>query len=147
MSLASAPRQSSRLLRHVLRSPYSTTTTCLNQSRPAIPSSTPALLHQLRPASPSYSTQSSLQCRARPSSYRSSIQPQRCFSTSPSVSHGHLHTPKPGDERKVTFIDKDGDEHTFVVADGDNLLDIGTKIIIMIGSSSTLTLTQPSTSQ
>ncbi|KAL0258991.1 mitochondrial matrix iron-sulfur protein [Diplodia seriata] len=26
--------------------------------------------------------------------------------------------------RKVTFIDKDGDEHTFEVADGDNLLDI-----------------------
>ncbi|KAL1644476.1 mitochondrial matrix iron-sulfur protein [Diplodia intermedia] len=28
------------------------------------------------------------------------------------------------DRRKVTFIDKDGDEHTFEVADGDNLLDI-----------------------
>lgn len=26
--------------------------------------------------------------------------------------------------RKVTFIDKDGDEQTFEVADGDNLLDI-----------------------
>jgi ferredoxin len=26
--------------------------------------------------------------------------------------------------RKVTFIDKDGDSHTFEVADGDNLLDI-----------------------
>ena len=26
--------------------------------------------------------------------------------------------------RKVTFVDKEGDEHTFGVADGDNLLDI-----------------------
>jgi len=26
--------------------------------------------------------------------------------------------------RKVTFIDKEGQEHTFEVADGDNLLDI-----------------------
>ncbi|KAJ4377473.1 mitochondrial matrix iron-sulfur protein [Neocucurbitaria cava] len=26
--------------------------------------------------------------------------------------------------RKVTFIDKDGESHTFEVADGDNLLDI-----------------------
>ena len=26
--------------------------------------------------------------------------------------------------RKVTFIDRDGDSHTFEVADGDNLLDI-----------------------
>ncbi|KAK7713968.1 mitochondrial matrix iron-sulfur protein [Botryosphaeria dothidea] len=26
--------------------------------------------------------------------------------------------------RQVTFVDKDGDEHTFEVADGDNLLDI-----------------------
>jgi len=28
------------------------------------------------------------------------------------------------DRRKVTFIDKEGQEHTFEVADGDNLLDI-----------------------
>lgn len=26
--------------------------------------------------------------------------------------------------RRVTFVDKEGDEHTFEVADGDNLLDI-----------------------
>jgi hypothetical protein len=36
-----------------------------------------------------------------------------------------LDPPKPGEERKVTFIDKDGDEYTYEVADGDNLLDIG----------------------
>ena len=28
------------------------------------------------------------------------------------------------DRRRVTFIDKEGDKHTFEVADGDNLLDI-----------------------
>ncbi|KAF2436846.1 ferredoxin [Tothia fuscella] len=49
---------------------------------------------------------------------------RRKFSTTPIVSHGHIQKPKPGEERKITFIDKDGDEHTFEVADGDNLLDI-----------------------
>ncbi|EKG19132.1 Ferredoxin [Macrophomina phaseolina MS6] len=49
---------------------------------------------------------------------------RRKFSTTPAQQHGHLHTPKPGEERHVTFIDKDGDEQTFEVADGDNLLDI-----------------------
>ncbi|KAH0160381.1 hypothetical protein KCU67_g6753, partial [Aureobasidium melanogenum] len=48
----------------------------------------------------------------------------RPFSSSSSLLHAHLDPPKPGEERKVTFIDKDGDEHTFEVADGDNLLDI-----------------------
>lgn len=50
----------------------------------------------------------------------------RFFSTSPSVQHAHLTPPRPGEERKVTFVDKEGDHHTFEVADGDNLLDIGT---------------------
>ena len=49
---------------------------------------------------------------------------RRGFSTSPRISHGHIDPPKPGEERHVTFIDKDGDESTFEVADGDNLLDI-----------------------
>ncbi|KAJ9639987.1 mitochondrial matrix iron-sulfur protein [Coniosporium tulheliwenetii] len=49
---------------------------------------------------------------------------RRRFSTSPIPQHGHLNTPKPGEERHVTFIDKDNDRHTFTVADGDNLLDI-----------------------
>ena len=48
----------------------------------------------------------------------------RPFSTTPSRSHGDLTPPKPGEERHVTFIDKDGSTHTFAVADGDNLLDI-----------------------
>ena len=46
------------------------------------------------------------------------------FGTTAPQRHGHLDPPKPGQERKVTFIDKDGDEHTLEVSDGDNLLDI-----------------------
>ncbi|KAK4944371.1 mitochondrial matrix iron-sulfur protein [Elasticomyces elasticus] len=49
---------------------------------------------------------------------------RRRFSTSPSNRHGHLDPPKPGEELHVTFIDKDGEKHTFEVAKGDNLLDI-----------------------
>ncbi|KAK6352571.1 mitochondrial matrix iron-sulfur protein [Orbilia blumenaviensis] len=50
---------------------------------------------------------------------------RRLFSTTPCLSHGHLHTPKPGEELKVTFVTKEGNEFTFEVAEGDNLLDIG----------------------
>lgn len=67
---------------------------------------------------------------------------RRKFSVSSSQRHGHLDKPNPGEEyvsvylkcRKeadgryfrlhVTFVDKDGDEHEFEVAKGDNLLDI-----------------------
>ncbi|KAF1812333.1 ferredoxin [Eremomyces bilateralis CBS 781.70] len=49
---------------------------------------------------------------------------RRTFTTSSTRSHAHLTPPKPGEERHVTFIDKDGSSHTFTVADGDNLLDI-----------------------
>jgi ferredoxin len=38
--------------------------------------------------------------------------------------HGHVHKPNPGEELWITFIDKDGEEHKFAVAAGDNLLDI-----------------------
>jgi len=48
----------------------------------------------------------------------------RAFSTTPTNRHAHLTPPKPGQERKVTFVEKDGSEVTFEVADGDNLLDI-----------------------
>ncbi|KAI2465224.1 ferredoxin [Annulohypoxylon bovei var. microspora] len=48
----------------------------------------------------------------------------RQFSTSPSHQHGHIHTPKEGEELYVTFIDKDAKEHKLAVAEGDNLLDI-----------------------
>ncbi|SMY27064.1 unnamed protein product [Zymoseptoria tritici ST99CH_1A5] len=50
--------------------------------------------------------------------------PLRTFHTTSVRQHGDLTPPKPGEERKVTFIDKDGQESTFEVADGDNLLDI-----------------------
>ncbi|TKX26838.1 adrenodoxin-like protein [Elsinoe australis] len=46
------------------------------------------------------------------------------FSQSASLFHGHIDPPKPGEERRVTFVDKDGSSHTFEVSDGDNLLDI-----------------------
>ena len=108
------------------------------------------LIHQVLPSickpAPSTSWRSqSLLCNNRPFHYSASVshsrqlsnafqaplerkqqQPlQRTFSTTSSRSHGHLDAPKPGQERKVTFVDKEGDEHTYVVADGDNLLDIG----------------------
>ena len=50
--------------------------------------------------------------------------PIRTFTSSSQLHHGDLTPPKPGQERHVTFIDKEGHEHTFEVADGDNLLDI-----------------------
>ncbi|EMD92410.1 hypothetical protein COCC4DRAFT_131200 [Bipolaris maydis ATCC 48331] len=52
------------------------------------------------------------------------LRNSRQFSASHAPRHGHLDPPKPGEERKVTFIDKDGHSSTFEVADGDNLLDI-----------------------
>ena len=66
--------------------------------------------------------------RARKSRLRTHIraleQSRRRFSTSLQSYHGHIDPPKPGEELHVTFIDKDGDGHTFEVAQGDNLLDI-----------------------
>ncbi|KAK6523842.1 mitochondrial matrix iron-sulfur protein [Arthrobotrys megalospora] len=49
----------------------------------------------------------------------------RQFTTTQYLSHGHLTPPKPGEELKVTFVTKEGNEFTFEVAEGDNLLDIG----------------------
>lgn len=48
----------------------------------------------------------------------------RLFSTSRLLNHGHIKTPKPGEELKVTFILKDGEQKTYEVAEGDTLLDI-----------------------
>ncbi|KAK4953687.1 mitochondrial matrix iron-sulfur protein [Elasticomyces elasticus] len=50
--------------------------------------------------------------------------PSRPFSTTPSPQHNDLIPPKPGQERHITFIDKELNSHTFTVGDGDNLLDI-----------------------
>lgn len=49
---------------------------------------------------------------------------RRPFSASLRAAHGHIHTPKPGEELKITFISKDGAQQTFEVAEGDNILDI-----------------------
>ncbi|KAI9725027.1 MAG: mitochondrial matrix iron-sulfur protein [Candelaria pacifica] len=49
---------------------------------------------------------------------------RRRFSASVPVAHGHLDPPKPGQELHVTIVDQEGKEHTFEVAEGDNLLDI-----------------------
>ncbi|CUM64780.1 uncharacterized protein PRCAT00002391001 [Priceomyces carsonii] len=38
--------------------------------------------------------------------------------------HGHLHKPNPGEELHITFITKLGEQFTYEVAEGDNLLDI-----------------------
>lgn len=48
----------------------------------------------------------------------------RPFSTSMPLFHGHVHTPKPGEEIKVTFITKDGEQIVVDTCEGDNLLDI-----------------------
>ena len=62
---------------------------------------------------------------------RTSISPSqsrsptiRSFTSTPHHHHGDLTPPKPGEERHITFIDKEGRSNTFEVADGDNLLDI-----------------------
>lgn len=66
----------------------------------------------------------------------------RKFGACAVMAHGHLTPPKPGEESvqsslplgigsctsilrlHVTFVDKEGDEHTYKVSQGDNLLDI-----------------------
>ncbi|KAI4201380.1 MAG: hypothetical protein LQ350_003299 [Teloschistes chrysophthalmus] len=45
-------------------------------------------------------------------------------STTRKSQHGHTTPPKPGEELHVTFIDKEGAEHTFEASAGDNLMDI-----------------------
>ncbi|MCJ1259444.1 hypothetical protein MMC24_007281 [Lignoscripta atroalba] len=72
-----------------------------------------------------------LPCRSRTApgssnhtSHRLFPRARRRFSASAIAAHGHLTPPKAGEELHITFIDKEGDEHTFEVAKGDNLLDI-----------------------
>jgi len=48
----------------------------------------------------------------------------RSFTTTPPRSHNPLTPPAPGQERHITFLDKTSTPHTFVVSDGENLLDI-----------------------
>ncbi|KAI9832105.1 MAG: hypothetical protein M1826_002434 [Phylliscum demangeonii] len=49
---------------------------------------------------------------------------RRPFSVSSARAHGHITPPRPGEELRVTIVDKEGDEHSFTVATGDNILDI-----------------------
>ncbi|CAI5758519.1 unnamed protein product [Candida verbasci] len=51
-------------------------------------------------------------------------QQLRFFNNSKILSHGHLHKPKPGEELHITFITKDGEQLTYEVCEGDNILDI-----------------------
>lgn len=48
----------------------------------------------------------------------------RMFSALRPLQHGHLKTPAPGEELKITFIEKDGNQKTFDVCEGETLLDI-----------------------
>lgn len=48
----------------------------------------------------------------------------RMFSVVTPLRHGHLKTPAPGEELKITFIEKDGNQKTFDVCEGETLLDI-----------------------
>ncbi|CAL9728598.1 adrenodoxin homolog, mitochondrial [Monosporozyma unispora] len=52
------------------------------------------------------------------------LLPSRNFTTGNILQHGHLHKPKPGEELKITFVLKDGEQKTYEVAEGDTLLDI-----------------------
>jgi len=60
----------------------------------------------------------------KPQQNTRSLVARRKFSATSAAAHGHIDAPKPGEELHVTFIDKEGDEHTFEVSKGDNLLDI-----------------------
>lgn len=83
----------------------------------------------LRPSGPARSSVLSSAAASAPAPRRvcvpatSSTQP-RTLSTSASLFHGHVDTPKPGEELWVTFIDKEGVETKIAVCKGDNLLDI-----------------------
>lgn len=48
----------------------------------------------------------------------------RTFTTTACVQHNDLIPPKPGQERHITIVTKEGQSCTFAVADGDNILDI-----------------------
>ncbi|SPO00756.1 probable mitochondrial ferredoxin [Cephalotrichum gorgonifer] len=89
-------------------------------SRATIPS-TKLAIHTTRSWSSAASRSSLLPSKT---SRYPTFQTTRAFSATSSVAHGHVHTPKPGEELYVTFIDKDGTEVKLAVCEGDNLLDI-----------------------
>ncbi|KAH9828342.1 Adrenodoxin mitochondrial [Teratosphaeria destructans] len=79
--------------------------------------------HLPRPSLPSCPNHRPSPLRRRHNNITTTTLP-RPFSSTPTPHHGHLTPPQLGEERHITFVDKDGREHTFAVADGDNLLDI-----------------------
>ncbi|KAG5370250.1 Adrenodoxin-like protein [Yarrowia sp. C11] len=62
--------------------------------------------------------------RAVPRPLRPVAPVTRLFQSSAPAFHGHVHKPKPGEEIKVTFITKDGEQIEVDTCEGDNLLDI-----------------------
>ena len=52
------------------------------------------------------------------------LQINRSFHHSAFQLHGELKKPNPGEELHVTFVTKEGEQFTYEVAEGDNLLDI-----------------------
>ncbi|KAL5117357.1 mitochondrial matrix iron-sulfur protein [Pleosporales sp. CAS-2024a] len=82
----------------------------------------------VRPRAPVIGAPKSLPSHPHPHPHMATPSPRllhpRHFASTPATRHGHLDTPKPGEERTITFIDKENQSHSFVVADGANLLDI-----------------------
>lgn len=58
------------------------------------------------------------------STYTNTASFKRGFSNFNRLQHGHLTKPKAGEELKITFILKDGQQKTYEVAEGDTILDI-----------------------
>ncbi|KAB5531434.1 2Fe-2S ferredoxin-type domain-containing protein [Coniochaeta sp. 2T2.1] len=93
------------------------------QSAKSISQTTRSFSSRPPPRSPTSTLSPQRQSQARRIISRTPLQ-WRAFSVSSAPSHGHVHTPKPGEELYVTFLDKEGQEHKIAVAKGDNLLDI-----------------------
>lgn len=91
-------------------------TTCSRTLRPSLSTRTGQNIQSALRSQTQQHTRQNIQSATR--------TPSRAFSSTPAAFHAHLTPPKPGQERKVTFVEKDGSEVTFEVADGDNLLDI-----------------------
>lgn len=98
--------------------------TCSRTLRPSLSSRTGQFMKSSLRAQHTRQNTAATTVRPSLSASLSSSQTPRTFSTTSTKYHGHLTPPKPGEERKVTFIEKNGNEVVLEVADGDNLLDI-----------------------
>lgn len=87
-------------------------------------SSSRSMLPRLRLLFPSMKLTATASVSSRkPSTPLKQIQLRQISYSKPSF-HGHLHKPKPGEELKITFVTKEGEQLTYEVAEGDNMLDI-----------------------